>query len=248
MTNTRLQSFLLLGFLVGCAPVIPYVANTSIPPISEKYIFSPDNSSTRVLALPLWKVRKGYIDEANLKPYTVILDSAYVLRYSQISDLNKIIPNRVSYGLGGLSNAYSTDIFFVGIYLISEYGDAALLINASKKWVKDVQDWEAILQAPMTEKWLGTLKSTIQSPLVSHAKNFDKDGFWNANYSISCEVFLKGSDLPEQFCTDDIKKNFPNADIQINLSGKERNDSLSFLDSIDLINISTEKSKWVQTF
>jgi hypothetical protein len=231
----------------GCAPVIPYAVDVPVPPVPAEVSFSgPQQPDKSVLVIPVWKTRKGHIQEGKQTGYDYIIDDAFLIKSSQLAELHEIVPSRVSYGLGGLSSAYSADNYFLGMYLIADSGEAVLLARANLGWIKKEKTWKAILDTHIGKAWQEDLVATFRDATQVNVSGDKAQSFWYAEFAIPCEFFLRATGLRKELCQNDIIQNFPGEPIQLRLSPEKRKSAVDFLADLETNGDSSMKSAWVQ--
>ena len=237
----QLLGYLLLScYLPGCAPVVPFSVNTSIPKIPDYLLseFEKENKSL-ILAIPVWKTWEGHIKEGQHRYYNTVIDSGFVLQPEQVSIIHEVIPSRTSYGLTGLASAYAVENHFIGMYMISGNGNVTLLLPENRSW-------KVILHARVDEEWKSSLITTFRDVKTRNVFKEKEGSFWMSRYTIPCEYFTKAKSIPGEWCKGDVAGWFPRQPIEINMDERNREEIVEFINAINPVLNNNEKAKWTQ--
>jgi hypothetical protein len=240
MNKVPLYRFFLSVFLLslaGCAPIIPFVSSSSIPPIPNNLLHSTiDNGDQDILVIPVW---------GQQQQFRYIIDSATIINSSSIQELSNVVGSRTSYGMVGLAAARGKTIEFEGMYLLSKKADAILMRPLNN-------GWGAILTAKLDRWWYLDLVAKFRESDQVSIWTYGANSFWDAHYKITRSVYIKrttstAKDVPE-WLSFPMQQWFPGKKrLEFLLPETHRKRIVDFLQSIPDVYIAKVQSVWRQS-
>jgi len=235
--SRKLAFVFVAAVLTACVPFIPEVGVATIPSI-------PDQPAVRrlrtvdkpLLVVPVWRIASGYHEEGRPRQVRLVIDQVRIIQSAQVDDIPRLVPQRAYAGLSGVASGVGTRVDFEGIYLLDERGGVVLMLPIG-------DTWKAVLSAKVDRDWQKEIVASFRTGKYVNVFKADEGGFWQADYSVPCELWMHYWPLP---CREPVQGRFPHQPVELDLTQEERDIVVDFVSAIATDGVARDAARWRQ--